>query len=216
VKTSATAASAQITPVKSAEAAGEDVRSKAEALEKQGNWNLLVIYTTEWTRKQPFDAEAWRTLSVGYVKLRQYREALEAAEKAVQLSPVDSRLWQNLGQINLAVPRPAEALTAFQHATALSDRDVVSLVQVGVLNTQLGHLAEARAAFDQALTVSPVDIPALCGAATLAQKEGRAKDAAAMNQQVTTLDARCPSPVEGETVRVATAPPAKKPSPSAR
>jgi Flp pilus assembly protein TadD len=191
---------------KAAAATGEDIVSRVQALEKEGNWNLLVIHTAEWTRKQPSNPEAWKTLSVGYLKLRQFTEAVDAATKATQLAPEDARLWQNLGQINLAIPRPAEALTAFRRATALSDQDIVSLAQEGTLDVQLGHLTEAKTAFDKALALSPDDVPTLCGAASLAQKEGRVKDAEAMTLQVTSRDARCPTPVEGETVRVASLP----------
>jgi hypothetical protein len=203
---------------KPADGGNEAVRSQVQALEKAGNWNLLVIYATEWTRKQPFNPQAWKTLSVGYTKLRQFPEALDAATKATELAPEDWGLWQNLGQINLAVPRPAEALAAFQTATALNEKDLVSLAQVGTLNAQLGHLNEAKLAFDKALALNAEDIPTLCGSASLAQKEGRSKDAEAITLRVTALEARCPSPSEGQTVRVASAPPLKKPaaSPSRR
>ncbi|HSS70952.1 MAG TPA: tetratricopeptide repeat protein [Casimicrobiaceae bacterium] len=188
--------------VKAAEPMGADVVSRAEALEKEGNWNLLVIYAAEWTRKQPFNPEAWKTLSLGYVKLRQFTEAVDAASKATQLAPDDSRLWRNLGQTNLAVPRPAEALVAFQRATALNDKDIVSLAQEGLIEVQLGHLVEARIAFDKALALSPDDVPALCGAASLAEKDGRAKDAEAMMLQIASRDVRCPAATDVATVRV--------------
>ena len=221
--------SAAPSAVKAAEPMGADVISEAEALEKEGNWNLLVIYAAEWTRKQPFDAEAWKTLSLGYVKLRQFTEAVDAASKATQLAPEDSRLWRNLGQINLAVPRPAEALVAFQRATALNDKDIVSLAQEGMVEVRLGHLADARIAFDKALALSPDDVPALCGAASLAQKDGRVKDAEAMTLQIASRDVRCPAATEAETVRVvvgapsarvsaanASAPTKPKPAPPSR
>ena len=208
--------SAAPSTVKAAEPMGTDVVSKAEALEKEGNWHLLVIYAAEWTRKQPFNPEAWKTLSLGYVKLRQFTEAVDAASKATQLAPEDSRLWRNLGQINLAVPRPAEALVAFQRATALNDKDVVSLAQEGLIDVQLGHLVEARIAFDKALALSPDDVPALCGAASLAQKDGRAKDAEAITLQIASRDVRCPAATEAATVRVVVgAPSARVPAANA-
>jgi tetratricopeptide (TPR) repeat protein len=181
---------------------GEDFVGRVQALEKAGNWNLLVIHAAEWTRKQPGNAEAWKELSLGYVKLRQFGEALDAATKAVQLSPENFLVWQNFGQVNLALQRPAEALVAFQRAAALNDRDVISLVQEGKLNTQLGHIPDARIAFAKALAVSPEDVQALCGAASIAQKEGRVKDADAMMRQVTSLDGRCRDSSGTESVRV--------------
>ena len=184
--------------------AGVDLVGKLRGLKKEGNWNLVVLYAVEWTRKQPGNADAWKELSQGYIKLRQLGEAQDAATKAVQLAPDDFLQWQNLGQINLAIPAPVEALKAFHQAAALNDHDVVSLVQAGLLNAQLGRLPEAGAAFAKALTVIPQDVQALCGATWVAQREGRVKDAQAMMQQVTSLGEHCGDPGGGASVRVAT------------
>jgi tetratricopeptide (TPR) repeat protein len=174
------------------------------ALKQEGNWNLVVLYAVEWTRKQPGNADAWKELSQGYIKLRQYGEAQDAATRAVQLAPDDFLQWQNLGHINLAIPAPVEALKAFHQAAVLNDHDVVSLVQAGLLNAQLGRLPEAGTAFAKALTVIPQDVQALCGATWVAQREGRVKDAQAMMQQVTSLGEHCGDPGGGASVRVAT------------
>ena len=182
---------------------GVDVVGKVRALKKEGNWNLVVIYAVEWTRKQPGNADAWKELSQAYIKLRQYGEAQDAATKAVQLAPDDFLQWQNLGQINLAISAPAEALKAFHQAAVLNDHDVVSLVQAGILNAQFGHLPEAGTAFAKALTVIPQDVQALCGAASVAQREGRVKDTQAMIGQLTSLGERCNDPGGGASVRVA-------------
>jgi Flp pilus assembly protein TadD len=185
-------------------APGVDLVGQMRALKQEGNWNLVVLYAVEWTRKQPGNADAWKELSQGYIKLRQYGEAQDAATKAVQLAPGDFLQWQNLGQINLAIPAPVEALKAFHQAAVLNDHDVVSLVQAGLLNAQLGHLPEAGAAFAKALTVIPQDVQALCGATWVAQREGRVKDAQAMMQQVTSLGEHCGDPGGGAGGRVAT------------
>jgi tetratricopeptide (TPR) repeat protein len=181
---------------------GEDFVGKVRALEKAGNWNVVVLYAVEWTRKQPGNADSWKELSQGYIRLRQYGEAHDAATKAVQLAPDDFLQWQNLGQINLALQLPVEALENFHHAALLNDHDVISLVQAGILNAQFGHLSDAGTAFAKALAVSPQDVQALCGAASVAQREGRVKDAQAMTRQVTSLAERC-SDLSGASVRVA-------------
>lgn len=184
-------------------APGVDLVGQMRALKQEGNWNLVVLYAGEWTRKQPGNADAWKELSQGYIKLRQYGEAQDAATKAVQLAPDDFLQWQNLGQINLAIPAPVEALKAFHRAAVLNDHDVVSLVQAGLLNAQLGHLPEAGAAFAKALAVIPQDVQALCGAASVAQREGRVKDAQAITHQLTSLGERCNDLGGGASVRVA-------------
>jgi tetratricopeptide (TPR) repeat protein len=185
---------------------GEDLVARIQALEKAGNWHLLVIYASEWTRKEPGNPVAWKQLSQGYLKLRQFGEALDAATRATQLAPKDSAMWQNLGQLNTSLQRLPEALVAFQRAAALNDLDVVSLVQIGILSTQLGLLPDAKIAFAKALAVSPEDVSALCGAASIAQKEGRVKDADAMSS----LAGGCPDSSPSENVHMAVRAPAQK------
>ena len=197
------ATTAGLSGVLHASASVEEIASKVQALEKEGNWNLVVIYATEWTRKQPGNAVAWIGLSRGYLRLRQFGDALDAATKAIELAPDHYLPWQNLGHLYVALQRPAEALSAFQQATALNDLDRVSLKQVGALGTQLGRLGEARIAFDKALGLNPEDIEALCGAASLARREGRPKDAEALAAKAASLDAACREPDAGESVRVA-------------
>jgi Flp pilus assembly protein TadD len=181
----------------------DDFAGKIPALKRAGNWNVLVIYAGEWTRAQPANADAWRELSMGYVKLRQLRDAFDAATKAVEVAPRSFLAWQNLGRVNVALQDPAAALAAFERATALNDQDVVSLVQAAMLDTRLGRLVEARTAFAKALALSPEDVDALCGATSLAQKEGRLQDAEATAQRLKSIDGICRDSTAGESVRLA-------------
>jgi tetratricopeptide (TPR) repeat protein len=195
----------------------EDFATKVAELKAAGNWNVLVLYAGEWTRKVPDSADAWNELSTGYMKLRQWSDALDAETRVVMLTPKSFQAWQNLGEINVALKRPAAALIAYEQAAALNGRDVTSLVQIGTLNAQLGHLTEAKAAFSQALDVSPLDGDALCGASSIAQKEGHAKDVDAFARQLKMADLRCPEAVTVAPVSVA--PPAvatKKPGAPAK
>jgi len=164
---------------------------KVQELRHAGNWNVLVLYAAEWSRKRPENGLAWKELSIGYANMRQLDDAYTAARKAVQFAPADSGSWRNLGQVNLALEQPAAALAAFEQAVAVNDQDLQSLVQVGVLNTQLGRLPAARVAFERVLAVSPENVDALCGEATIAQKEGRLKDADALARQLQSVDRKC-------------------------
>ncbi len=188
----------------------EDFARRVQELKSTASWNVLVLYAVEWTRKQPGNPEAWRELSAGYVQLRQFGDALDAATKVAQLAPRDSLAWQNLGQLNSVLQRPGPALVAFEQATALNDQDMTSLVQAGILNAQLGRLPEARIAFTKALTASPGLVDAICGAASTAQKEGRSKDAEVLTRELRALDAVCRDSGPVESVRVVVAAPAKK------
>lgn len=173
------------------EISGEDLSAKVRDLREAGNWNVLVLYATEWTRKQPGNPEAWRELGQGYLRLRQYREALDATTRATQLAPSDQRAWQDLGQVNVELGDSDAALVAFARAVELNERDVASLVSIGALQDERGHLPEARTAFANALAISPGDVEALCGAEAVARKEGRAKDSEALRRSIVAAGRAC-------------------------
>jgi tetratricopeptide (TPR) repeat protein len=105
------------------EGGADALAATVRELKIAGNWNVLVLYANEWTRKDPNNATAWRELSVGYANLQQFNDALDAATKAVQLAPQDALPWRNLGQINLTVDRLPEAAVAFGKALAVNSDD---------------------------------------------------------------------------------------------
>jgi tetratricopeptide (TPR) repeat protein len=94
-----------------------------QQLKNAGNWHLMVLNATEWTRREPGNATAWNELGIGYAKLGQFGDALDAAKKAVQLSPGDALFWRNLGRLNLELDRLPEAESAFAKALAISPDD---------------------------------------------------------------------------------------------
>ena len=125
----APAAATQITAVGdkgSRPGATPEFLNKIQELNDAGNWNVLVLYAVEWTRLEPANAAAWNQLRAGYVNLRQYRDALDAATKAVQLAPEDSRMWRNLGQADMDLNDPVEAVRAFDQALAVSPDDATA------------------------------------------------------------------------------------------
>lgn len=122
-----------------------EVEAKVQELKRTGNWNMLVIYATEWTRKQPANGAAWHELSVGYLNLRQFADALDAAKKAVQTAPDNALLWSELGRINLTVQRPTDAAIAFDRALALSPDDTDALCGAASAAQQQGRRSDADA-----------------------------------------------------------------------
>ncbi len=125
--------------------AEKTLETKVEELKKAGNWNVLVLYAAEWTRKEPNNATAWNELSLGYSKMRQLGDAREAATKAVQLSPEDSRHWRNLGHVNLALERLPEARIAFDKALAMSAEDADALCGAAAVAKGEGRAKDADA-----------------------------------------------------------------------
>jgi tetratricopeptide (TPR) repeat protein len=114
-------------------------------LKDAGNWNVLVLYASEWTRKEPNNSAAWSELSVGYANLRQFNDALAAAERAVELSPQDALLWRNLGHLNLNLERLPEAGSAFDRALAVRSEDADALCGAALVAHRLGRTKDAEA-----------------------------------------------------------------------
>jgi tetratricopeptide (TPR) repeat protein len=94
-----------------------------QELKTAGKWQVLVLNATEWTRREPDNAAAWSDLSIGYAKLQQFGEALDAAKKAVQLSPGDALFWRSLGHLYVEVDRLPDAGIAFAKALAINPDD---------------------------------------------------------------------------------------------
>ncbi len=187
----------------SAEEQARELEAKVQQLLNAGNWNVSILHASEWTRKEPVNPNAWKQLSIGYAKLRQFNDAIDAAEKSVALAPTDSSMWRNLGQVNLAAKEHIAALKAFDRATELNEQDAESLVLAGTSNAQLGRLPQARLAFDRALAVNPGNTDALCGQALVAQKQGKPKEAEAIAKQLTAADKVCSDPGDAGSVAVA-------------
>jgi tetratricopeptide (TPR) repeat protein len=139
----------------------------AELIETK-NWNVLVLYANEWTRREPNNPAAWSQLSVGYNNLKQYNEAMQAAQQAVKLAPKDAAMWRTLGQVTMNANRLEEALVAFEGATTLDERDAESLVQASILQARMGNFADAARSIDKALLVVPADTEAQCLKAAIA------------------------------------------------
>jgi hypothetical protein len=118
---------------------------RVQELKQTGNWNVLVLYASEWTRKQPNNASAWHELGVGYTNLRQFVDALEAAKKAAQLAPENASLWSDVGYLNLTVQRLPEAGTAFDRALALTPDHADALCGAASVAKQQGRPNDADA-----------------------------------------------------------------------
>jgi Flp pilus assembly protein TadD len=174
----------------------QEFKTRIQALKDAGNWNVLVLIASAWTRKEPGNAAAWNELSIGYVNMRQLDDAHAAATKAVQLAPKDALLWRNLGQLNLELNDPVEALRAYEEATRWNDGDAYSFVQAGILNARLDRLPEAKLAFGRALALNPEDADARCGDVWIAQRQARPKEASAAAKQSKPLDGKCRELIE--------------------
>jgi Flp pilus assembly protein TadD len=185
----AAAAKASTAPVQAG--ASPELMQKIQELRTAENWNVLVFYLVEWTRKEPANPTAWDELRAAYLNLKQHDDALSAAKKAAELAPEVPRMWRNLGAIYVDIDDPEKALRAFEQAAARDSADAESLRQVGILNAQLGRAAEAKVAFDQVLVIAPGDAAALCMRTAVALLSTAPKDAYATAKQAKVIAGTC-------------------------
>lgn len=177
-------------PPKTAAAPVADFMKKVQELRDAGNWNLLVLYAMEWTRKDPSNAQAYDQLRDGYRYLRQYEDARSAAAKATQLAPDDARMWRKLGEANLDLDNPEGALAAFEQTVARNPQDVDSWQQIALLDARLGRTQESKAALDNASAAAPGDTVTACLRTGIAQMTA-ARDGYTMSRQIRAIDNRC-------------------------
>jgi hypothetical protein len=146
-KEAAAKARPKATPAGTADAATTEpsFAHRVAELEQAGNWNVLVLYATEWTRKEPTNAAAWRKLAQGYVKLGQMPEAAEAAARAAQLAPADPGAWRDAARVNVALERWPQAHDAFDHLLALAPTDAPALCSAAYVARREGRFPDADA-----------------------------------------------------------------------
>lgn len=178
-------------PVPQPTAYDDGLIARIDKLKDVGNWNVLVLLATEWTRREPGNPRAWVQLSDGYLELRQLPEALDAATRATQAAPADADAWRHLARVHLALDRVEDAARDFDRIVALDGRDVQSLGRVGELNARLGRFAEAKAAFDKVLALYPDDVNAACGLAFVARQQGQARDADVIDKDLRARGRTC-------------------------
>lgn len=132
---------ASATPARSD--AALELEGRVRGLEQAANWNVLVLYAAEWTRKEPGNAAAWTSLSNGYLRLRQWDDALDAAKNAVKAAPGEAGPWRNLGHVEIALERWPEARNAFDKSLAVKGDDLDALCGAALVASADGRPKDA-------------------------------------------------------------------------
>src|SRR6266508_5421 len=102
---------------------GLDFGRSVQRLKEAGNWNVVVLYAAEWTRKQP----------------------QTAFERAAALHDQDVRSLVEIGTINVALGKLPEARLAFDKAVALSPENADALCGQATVAQRAGRPKEADA-----------------------------------------------------------------------
>jgi len=106
---------------------------------------------------EPNNADAWEQLASAYRAKEQFPEAIDAAEKSLELEPNDFSRVQVLIQLQLDTGNAAGAIAALQRYTAANPQDADAFLQLGQQAEAAGREPLARLAYQAFLRLAPDD-----------------------------------------------------------
>jgi tetratricopeptide (TPR) repeat protein len=124
---------------------------KALRYSEKSDWNGAVLELNRALRHEPANLQLLLELGIAYGELKEFRQAIRAHTKAVQVAPRSARAHYNLG-VTLDRSKPGKGLGSeeYRKALQLNPKDVNSLVNLAV-NLGDQESAEARRLLQRAL-----------------------------------------------------------------
>jgi cytochrome c-type biogenesis protein CcmH/NrfG len=107
--------------------------------------------------EQPRNPEAYEELASAYAAKEQYPEAIQAAQRAVDLEPDELERVQVLVSLQIQAGQNAAAVESLQDYTAQNPQDAEAFLQLGQQAEQVGRVALARLAYQTFLRLQPDD-----------------------------------------------------------
>jgi tetratricopeptide (TPR) repeat protein len=106
---------------------------------------------------QPRNPDAWEQLASAYRAKEEYPEAIDAAERALELAPNDFSRVQVLLQLQLDTGNADGAIDALQAYTARNPDDADAFLQLGQQAEAAGRTPLARLSYQTFLRLAPDD-----------------------------------------------------------
>ena len=123
--------------------AQKDLQDQIAALEKETSQNASNV-------------AAWVELGNAYFDSDQYKKAIQAYSKALELKPDNADVWTDMGVMYRKDGRPQDAIKAFDQAIAVNPKHEVSRLNKGiVLFHDLQDTAGAVRAWEGLLEINP-------------------------------------------------------------
>jgi len=104
--------------------------------------------------------EIYVSYALVLVEKKYYDDALEAAQKAIELDSEDARAWYARGRVQRLMGQNDEALEALTKSVELDDRFLLARYEQGMMFQAMGNLKEALACFEKVLEEQPADASA--------------------------------------------------------
>ena len=90
----------------------QDLLSKGNSAAWDKNWNDAAVYYQQALDKDPGNFKALTNIGLAYYEMREYREALDAYRKAVEINPDDPAPYEKMFLIYKEVNQATEAVKA--------------------------------------------------------------------------------------------------------
>lgn len=94
-------------------------------------------------------------LGMGYIKEKQYAQAITEFEAAAALDPEQFAVWANLAQAYVGANRIDKAIEAYEKSVTLKPEEAGVYNNLGTLYVKKGRLEDAKQAFTKAATLDP-------------------------------------------------------------
>ncbi len=145
---------------------------------KTGRNALALTHLARVLEANPESFEALFWLSMLHRKQNELDQALDFAQRAVQIRPMDAHSHNSLGLCYLAMLRLDEAATEFTRALELLPNQAPVYHNLGTALYLLGRDMDAAKAFDRALLISPQSIDSFLSLAQVLLSQSNPAEAA--------------------------------------
>ncbi len=122
----------------------ERVRLELQSAELSGDVNARQSALANLVKLDPADATVWRALGESNMARHDYRNALQAMQKAAELEPAEVAAWNAIGYAAAYAGELGTGMAALRRYQAIAPNEANPLDSMGDINLASGQLAEAE------------------------------------------------------------------------
>ncbi|MCP3440327.1 tetratricopeptide repeat protein [Bradyrhizobium sp. CCGUVB14] len=152
-----------------------------------GHFGQAVEWFSQAVRSEP-RPRYLANLATALAKQGRIEQALQVADKAVQLAPSDASLWSLMGNLLIDATRSSDALLCFKHAFELDGHLWEAAYKAGHLLHGLEQFDDALTFLDRSIQAKPDHAPSFHMRALVLKSLKRLDEARADNMRAIELD----------------------------
>lgn len=119
--------------------------------------DVLLDEAKARVEEEPRSADAWEQLASAYAGVEEFDQAIEAAQKSVELEPDNFRRLQTLVSLQVRQNDTEGAIAALEDYTTRNPRNGEAFLQLGQLAQDAGRTPLARLSYQAFLRLEPDD-----------------------------------------------------------